>query len=118
MSVNALGVNAYTKVERFSQQNRPEPARSAEDQVKQAEVSGKSPEAVKITIPQKSGAGSSALAVSSDMSLTDILTPEEKQAIDELFAKYDFPQNERAGYSAFGEKTTAAGIGRKVDFKV
>ena len=97
MSVNALRVNAYTKVERFSQQNRPEPARSAEDQVKQAEVSGKSPEAVKITIPQKSGAGSSALAVSSDMSLTDILTPEEKQAIDELFAKYDFPQNERAG---------------------
>ena len=116
MSVNPLGVNAYTKVESFSHRNRPE--RSSAEQIKQGEVSGKSPEAVKITIPQKIGAESSALAVSNDSTLTDILTLEEKQAIDELFAKYDFPSAERTSYDPFGEKTAEHGIGRKVDFKV
>lgn len=118
MSVNPLGVNAYTRVENFNPNNRPEAAQLAKRQANQAELSARSPEAVKITIPQKFGAESSALAVANDKALADILSPEEKLAIDQLFAKYDFSQKEGAGYSPFGETTVSSAVGGKVDFKV
>ena len=118
MSVNSLGVNAYTKVESFNPRSRPEAARSSSELIKQSEVSSKSPAASKITIPQKLGAESSALAVTSDNSLANILSADEKQAIDELFAKYDFSKGEDAGYSQQGETSAAVAVGRKVDFTV
>ncbi|MCH7877863.1 MAG: hypothetical protein IH914_00925, partial [candidate division Zixibacteria bacterium] len=103
MSVNALGVNAYTKVENLNLQNRSEWTRPAKRQAERSEFTTKSGEATKITIPQKIGAQSSALAGANDKALADILSPEEKRAIDQLFAKYDFSKMESAGYSPFGE---------------
>ncbi len=118
MSVNPLGVNAYSRVESFNPRSRPEATKTADRQIRQNESASKSPEATRITIPQKIGAKSSALAVANDKALTDILSSEEKQAIDELFSKYDLSQAEPAGYSPFGETTASSAVGAKVDFRI
>lgn len=118
MSVNPLGVNAYTRVETFNQRSRPESTSIADRQIQQSDNTRKTPEASKISISQKLGAESSALAVTNDKALADILSVDEKQAIDELFAKYDLSKADSAGYSPFGETTTSRAVGAKVDFKV
>lgn len=123
MSINPLGVAAYTKTELVKplQQNTASKTNEASQTPVGAESAKQGEAAEKIRAPRREAETSSALAVRSKLdagAFAEVMTPEEREALELLFEKYQDRLDQTSGYSAAGRETDSAQIGARIDYRV
>ncbi len=128
MNINPLGISAYGKTDvtrktpdaaqRAQEQFALEAQKSATQDNADVKRSAKSEQSNSVTIAKRGSETSSSLAVKAQSDFTQLLSAEEREAIDLLFAKYT--QNERSdvSYSAKGQQNNTPRLGGSVDFRV
>ena len=105
MKINSIGINAYQQMTgRTQASKRPAP----QEKTEQTQIIGK------IQIPTRPDRVGSDISVRLDgENYAEMLTPEEKQALELLFEKYGNQQ-----VSAGGVKSEQAGLGQFVDVRL
>lgn len=105
MKINSIGINAYQQMTgRAQASQKPVP----QEKTEQAQIIGK------IQIPSRTDKVGSDISIKLDgKDYADMLTPEEKQALELLFEKYGA---QKTGTAAV--QTEQSGLGRFVDVRL
>ncbi len=130
MNVNPLGISAYGKADvtrkGVDSAQRPQEQFGVDSQ-KQDGAAVKNSEANRtarvehdksVVIARREAETSSSLAVKAKGDFTQLLSPEELDAIDILFSKYTENKTTDASYSAKGQQSHTPRLGARVDFRV
>ncbi len=128
MNINPLGISAYGKADvtrknpdaaqRAQEQFAIEAQKSAAQENADTRQINKSEKSSSVTIAKRGTETSSSLAVKAQGEFSQLLSAEEREAIDILFAKYTQNQRSEANYSAKGEQNNTPRLGGSVDFRV
>ena len=130
MNINPVGISAYGKTD--ATRKNPDATQRAQEAfaletegvkngaVEQADTTriAKSEQEKAVTMARRQDETSSALAVMPDSDFTQLLSVEERQAIETLFAKYTETRNSGVQYDAEGTQTHAPRLGANVDYRV
>lgn len=124
MSINPLGVAAYTKTELVKPlQNQAVQEKAVSGQSDPLGAAGAKRTELSETIraPRRENETSSVLAVRSKLdsgAFAEVMTPEERDALSLLFEKYQDRLDQKANYSATGREADGAKLGSRVDYRV
>jgi hypothetical protein len=128
MNINPLGISAYGKAD-VTRKN-PDAAQRAQEQFAIEAQTGattentdsrrvtKAEQDKPVTMAKRDAETSSSLAVKAQGEFAQMLSPEEREAIDLLFEKYTQGQKSGTSYGAKGEQNNTARLGASVDFRV